>query len=82
MKKYCTLNNCMQFGLLTFSTIGFLLMSIKLPQYGLLVSLFAQIFWLYASYKAWKQAGQIGIFLNTIVLTGVFTYGVVNYWVL
>lgn len=72
----------MQIGLLAFTTTGFLLMSLKLPQYGLIVSLVAQIFWMYASYKAWKEAGQIGIFINTLVLTGVFTYGVLNYWVL
>lgn len=72
----------MQIGLLAFTTTGFLLMSLKLPQYGLIVSLVAQIFWIYSSYKAWKEAGQIGIFVNTLVLTGVFAYGVWNYWVL
>lgn len=82
MKKYCTLNNAMQVGLLIFTGVGFLLMSMKLPQYGLVVSLMAQIFWFYSSHKAWKEAGQIGIFINTIVLTGVFGYGVLNYWVL
>lgn len=82
MKKHFTFNNAMQIGLLAFTTTGFLLMSLKLPQYGLIVSLVAQIFWMYASYKAWKEAGQIGIFINTLVLTGVFTYGVLNYWVL
>ncbi|MDD5377275.1 MAG: hypothetical protein PHH16_04120 [Candidatus Gracilibacteria bacterium] len=82
MKKYCTLNNVMQIGLLIFTGIGFLLMSMKLPQYGVIVSLFAQIFWFYASYKAWKEAGQISIFINTFALTVVFAYGVLNYWVL
>lgn len=82
MKKYCTLNNFMQAGLLIFTTAGFLLMSMKMPQYGLVLSLIAQIFWLYASYKAWKEAGQIAIFINTIALTIIFGYGVLNYWVL
>ncbi len=72
----------MQVGLLTFTTIGYLLTAMKLPQYGLVVSLIAQIFWLYSSHKAWKEAGQIGIFLNTVALTLVFIYGVFNYWVL
>ena len=72
MKKYLTLNNCMQVGLLVFTIGGFLLTAMKLPQYGLIISLLAQIFWLYASYKAWKEAGQIGIFINTIALTAVF----------
>lgn len=82
MKKYFTLNNCMQVGLLVFTITGFLLTAMKLPEYGVIVSLFAQIFWLYASYKAWREAGQVGIFINTIALTAVFGYGVVNYWIL
>ncbi|MFA6091191.1 MAG: hypothetical protein WC774_05465 [Candidatus Gracilibacteria bacterium] len=82
MKKYFTLNNLMQIGLLIFTTAGFLLMSLKLPEYGLILSLIAQVFWLYASYKAWKDAGQIAIFINTIFLTIIFGYGVLNYWVL
>jgi hypothetical protein len=72
----------MQVGLLAFTITGFLLTAMKLPQYGLIVSLMAQVFWLYASYKAWKEAGQISIFINTIVLTLVFGYGVINYWML
>lgn len=82
MKKYCTLNNAMQVGLVFFSIGGFLLMSMKLPEYGLVVSLIAQIFWLYTSYKAWKGAKQFGIFINTVVVTIIIGYGVLNYWVL
>ncbi|MDD2891582.1 MAG: hypothetical protein PHQ95_01320 [Candidatus Gracilibacteria bacterium] len=82
MKKYFTFNNIMQVGLLVFTTAGFLLMSMKMPQYGLIVTLIAQIFWVYSSYKAWKQAGQIAIFINTIALTIIFGYGVLNYWIL
>ncbi len=65
-----------------FTVLGFVLVSIKMPAYGVAVSLFAQIFWLYSSYKSWKTAGQLGIFINTIILTMVFAYGVVNYWFL
>ena len=54
----------------------------KLPQYGVIMSLIAQIFWIYSSYKAWKKAGQISIFINAIAMTFVFGYGVLNYWVL
>lgn len=82
LKKHCTFDNGMQIGLLTFTTIGFLLTAMKLPQYGVIVSLAAQVFWIYSAHKAWKEAGQIGIFINTILLTAVFGYGVVNYWVL
>lgn len=82
MVKYFTFHNFMQVGLIFFSISGFLLMSMKLPQYGLVLSFVAQIFWLYSSHKAWKQAGQSGIFINTIIVTMIFGYGVVNYWFL
>lgn len=72
----------MQTGLILFSIGGFLLMSLKLPEYGLIVSFIAQIFWFYTSYKAWKGAKQFGIFINTVVVTIIIVYGVLNYWVL
>ena len=74
MKKYLTLNHLMQVGLLIFTTWGFLLTSLKHPEYGVIVGLFSQIFWLYSSYRAWKEAGQIGIFINTLMITVVFAY--------
>lgn len=80
IKEYFTFDNMMQVGLLVTTTIGYLLMSMKLPQYGLIVSFVAQIFWLYSAHKAWKEAGQIAIFINTVMLTVIFGYGVVNYW--
>lgn len=72
----------MQVCLPAFTVLGFFLISAKQPGYGVAVSLFAQIFWLYSSYKAWKNAGQLGMFVNTLVLTVVFAYGVINYWFL
>ena len=62
--------------------IGFTLTSFKYPQYGLVFNLIAQIFWLYSGIKAWKQAGQIGIFITTLFITVVVSFGVINYWVL
>ena len=64
------------------TALGFLLISMKQPGYGVIVSLFSQIFWLYSSYKAWKTAGQVGIFVNTVISTLIFAYGVINYWFL
>ena len=75
-------NMAMQAGLVFFTMLGFLLTAMKLPQYGLLSNLFAQIFWLYSSYKAWKEANQFGIFLNTILILIILLYGVTNYWIL
>ena len=82
MKKYLTINNLVQVGLIVFTMLGFLLTSLKLPQYGLISALISEIFWLYSSYKAWKDAGQIGIFITTILVTLIVLFGVINYWIL
>ena len=82
MKKLLTVNALMQVGLVGFTALGFLLTSLKLPQYGVIANLIAQVFWLYSSYKAWRQADQIGIFITTICITLILVGGVVNYWLL
>jgi len=67
--------------LLPILTIGgFLLISMKMPQYGLPIQLSAQVIWLYTGYQAWKKAGQIGIFITSIFLTIIIFFGVINYW--
>jgi len=75
-------NTAMQVGLVFFTMLGFLLTAMKLPQYGLVSNLIAQIFWFYAAYKAWREANQIGILINTFFITLIVAYGVVNYWLL
>jgi hypothetical protein len=70
----------MQTGLVACTALGFALTSLKLPKYGLAANLVAQCFWLYSSYFAWRQAGQIGIFLASIIITLILLYGVLNYW--
>jgi hypothetical protein len=80
MKKFLSVNALMQVGLVGFTGLGFLLTSLKLPQYGVIANLIAQIFWLYSSYKAWRRADQVGIFITTICITLILTGGVVNYW--
>lgn len=70
----------MQIGLVAFTMLGFLLTALKLPEYGLIANLISEIFWLYSSYKAWKNANQIGIFINTILITMIVLFGVINYW--
>jgi len=66
----------------TFTILGFLLTSLKLPQYGVISGLISQIFWASAAYRAWKEANQWGIVLTSIVATLIFIYGVINYWFL
>jgi hypothetical protein len=82
MKKHLTINNVAQIGLVLFTLLGFLLTSLKLPQYGLIFNLISQIFWLYSSYKAWKKADQIGVFITTILITITVLIGIINYWIL
>lgn len=82
MKKYLTFNNLTQVCIVLFTILGFLLTSFKLPQWGLVVSLIAQPFWMYSSYKSWKNANQIGAFITTLIITAVVSWGVINYWVL
>ena len=64
--------------LLTLS--GQIFTSMKLPQWGLILLLTAQPFWLYSSWKSYKNAGQVGILINTVVFTLITIFGVVNYW--
>jgi hypothetical protein len=66
----------------TLTILGFGLTSLKYPAYGLTVNLFAEVFWFYAAWKAWKEAGQVGIFITTIVITLILIFGVVNYFFL
>ena len=82
MKKYLTTNSLMQVGLVFFTTLGFLLTSLKLPQYGLIANLVGEIFWMYSTYKAWKKADQVGMFINTILTTLILVSGIINYWLL
>ena len=73
-------NIVMQIGLVVCTGLGFLLTSLKLPHYGVIANLIGQVFWLYSSYRAWREADQIGIFILTICITLILLYGVANYW--
>lgn len=71
-----------QIFLPTFTILGFALTSFKKPELGLMFNLMAQVFWLYASWQAWKKAGQIGIFLTTLAISVFVVFGIINYWFL
>jgi hypothetical protein len=71
-----------QFALPGFTIVSYLLMAMKHPEFGLIMSLMAQPFWLYSTWKAYKKVGQIGMFITSVVLTGILTVGVINYWFL
>ena len=74
------INVLMQIGLVVCTGLGFLLTSLKLPHYGVIANLIGQVFWVYSSYRAWREADQIGIFISTVIITLILIYGVTNYW--
>lgn len=63
-----------------FTVSGWLLVASKHAKYGFIVNSIGQIFWLYTSYQAYKRAGQVGIFVTTIIMTIVTFYGLFNWW--
>jgi hypothetical protein len=73
-------NSVSQICLVAFTGAGYLLIALKMPQYGIIVSLVGQIFWFRGSYKAWKEAKQPGLFVNTIIITIVLIVGAINFW--
>ena len=73
-------NAFMQVGLVGFTMLGFLLTSLKLPQWGLVANLISEIFWFYSSYRAWKEADQFGLLITTTFVTLILLFGVANYW--
>lgn len=79
-ERHSAFNFLMQVGLMGFTLMGFLLIALKLPQYGLILNLISQIFWFYSSYKAWREAHQIGILVITVITTFIYVYGIINYW--
>jgi hypothetical protein len=82
MRNFLSVNLLMQVGLVGFTAIGFLLTSLKWPEYGVIVNFISQFFWLYSGYIAWREANHIGVFIVSIILTVVLMVGVINYWVL
>jgi hypothetical protein len=80
MNEIVSFNAVVQIGLVGFTGLGFLLTSLKQPQYGLIANLVSQMFWLYSSYRAWREADQVGIFITSICITFILAYGVANYW--
>ena len=54
--------------------------ALKYPQWGLVINLVSQPFWIYSSWKAYKKAGQVGLLVTTIMVTIVICLGIVNYF--
>ena len=82
MNKEKQFNSISQVALPIFTLGGQLAIAMKVPQWGLLLVLASQPFWLYSSWKSYKNAGQIGIFINTVIFSMVTIFGLINYWIL
>ncbi len=82
LKQQTAFDKIAQISLPFFTIGGFLLTSLKKPQYGLIFNLIAQVFWFYSAWQAWKRANQIGILITTFFITAIVLFGVINYWFL
>ena len=82
MKHNNIFNKVTQFALPALTIIAQIVISLKIPKFGLLINLIVQPFWIYSSWKGYKNAGQIGLFISTIIMTIVIFAGVINYWFL
>lgn len=71
-----------QFLIPSLTILTQIIIALKHPEWGLIVNLMAQPFWIYSGWKAYKEAGQIGLFITTIIITFVIILGIANYWIL
>jgi len=76
------LDNFTQLAIPSLTIFAQVAIALKFPQWGLVINLMAQPFWLYSSWRAYKQAGQYGILITTIIFTFVTALGIINYWLL
>lgn len=81
MNKHVLFDKATQVLLPTLTILGFAFTAIKQPGLGLIFSLLSEVFWIYSGWQAYKKAGQIGIFITSIIITIIVGYGVLNYWV-
>jgi hypothetical protein len=79
MKAQKIFNIATQFALPGLTIGAQFATSFKHPEIGLILNLVAQPFWLYSSWKAFKKAGQIGMFITTIIFIIITTFGIINY---
>jgi len=82
MKSHKKLHIIFQISLVVFTLLGYLLTAFKYPEYGLIASLVAQVFWLYSTYKSWKEANEPGEFIATVLITFIIIFGILNYFLI
>ena len=82
MQKEKLFDKTTQFAIPGLTIAAQVVISAKHPEWGLFLNLASQPFWLYSSWKAYKNAGQVGILITTIIMIFVISFGLVNYWIL
>jgi len=81
MKKNNNLFNTITQIAIPVLTVGTqIAIALKYPQWGLVINLISQPFWIYSSWKAYKKAGQVGLLITTVLVTVVILLGIINYF--
>jgi hypothetical protein len=73
------LNAITQVAIPTLTVASYIITAMKHPEIGLIVNLCAEPFRFYSARKSYKEAGQYGLVLVTIVITIVLIGGIINY---
>lgn len=79
MKKEKIINHVVQVAIPVLTIGAQIAIAFKFPLWFLIISLSAQPFWFYSAWKSYKQAGQSGVLINTIIFTAVTIFGIINY---
>lgn len=80
MNRRRILDILVQIAIPVFTLVAQALTALKHPEWGLVANLIAQPFWLYSSWKAFREIGQSGMFITTVFFSLITTAGVFNYW--
>lgn len=79
-KSHSSLDTMSQFAIPTFTLGAQLALSMKYPEWALILNMIAQPFWIYSSWTSYRKAGQVGMFINSVAFALITAAGIVNYW--
>lgn len=66
-KHHKSFDTFSQFALPVLTIGGQIALAMKYPEWALIIVLLSQPFWFYSSWKSYREAGQIGILITTII---------------
>jgi hypothetical protein len=73
------INAITQIALPALTIASYTITAMKHPEIGLIVNLCAEPFRFYSAWKSYKEAGQYGLVLVTIIITIILILGIINY---